>query len=177
MFQLVITVVAIALTAAVAVASINYLPFWFKTAASTELLMLDTAETLVRAYIAQARTTGQGPAVDANSADGGLQASFGDVLKFTPGAPVGFIWTYGQHPTDSSRWSGMHYFCLTPVEGSQGASEGVWRGIGRVQARFSTDQLVLGESCGDTSAAANPSSYPAMRSVTLFVTYVPGVHG
>ena len=50
MFQLILVVIAIALTAAMVVASINYIPWWYKSAADTEQSMRSSMSRLEQTY-------------------------------------------------------------------------------------------------------------------------------
>lgn len=174
MFQLIITIAAIALTSALLVASINYIPWWYKSAADTEEVTRKSLLLVEQAYDVVTRAAnGVPPAVGAG-ADGGFAANFQPVLKLMPAAPAGFSWRYGQATVGEGSWANLHYFCLEFTGDEEGAGEGAWRGMQRVSALYSPQQLVLGNSCGDT-AAYIPSSYPAPLAVTLFVAYTPGI--
>lgn len=173
MFQLILVVIAIALTAAMVIASINYIPWWYKSAADTEQTMRSSLSRLEQTYDVVVRAAnGQAPSTT-SEADGGLMSQFGHALKFTPAAPAGYTWVYGLYPDDGSRYANLNFFCLTPTGG--GASEGVYRGLERARAVYSREQVVLSTQCGHTTDWAKPSSYPAKVHMTVFVQYTPGV--
>lgn len=172
MSQLILTVMAIALTAATVVSSLNYIPWWYKTAADTDIVLRSSLPTLEKAYKAAARNNGGlAPAVTGD-ADGGFVANFQPILQLLPAAPRGYAWSYNQHPADSSQWDSLHYFCLSKAEP---ASIGDWRGFSRTQPLYSTAQFVMGSSCGQTTPSAEPASLPSSLALTFFVTFVPGV--
>lgn len=174
MVQLIITIFAIALTAAIVVASVNYLPWWYRTANITEESLIKTMSVLEQTYdVAVRAADGVAPAVIETDADRGLMANFGDLLKFTPLAPSGYTWTYGVHGDDGSRYANLGYFCLKPV--GEGASEGVARGIMRTRNAYSPEQVVVASTCGANSSDPTPSEYPAPLHVTMYVVYTPGV--
>jgi hypothetical protein len=177
MIQLVIVIITIALTAALALASINYLPWWHKSAGDAEQVVRSSLVQLEQAYDATVRAAnGTAPAVTGD-ADGGLMAQFGAVLKFQPAAPAGFTWTYGQHANDGTRYAGLNYFCLRPVvqAADQGAGEGVYKGLQRARSIYSPDQVVISAACDATADSGLPTAYPTPVYVTMFVRYTSGV--
>lgn len=172
MVQLILTILAISLTAATVVASLNYLPWWYRTANDTEQVLRTSLRQLERAYKADARNNGGAPAEVTADEDGGLEANFRAVLRLIPSAPTGFQWSYHQRPMDGSIWEGLHYFCLS-TDG--GASDGEWRGLKRLENLYSSEQYIVADSCGASAPSAVPESLPAPVSVTFYVTYIPGV--
>lgn len=175
MIQLIITIVAIALTAALLAASVNYLPWWQKYASDTESVVRTSAPLLEQAYdVVVRQANGVAPSVGAG-ADGGLMSNFGSVLKLPPAAPQGFTWKYGVKSGGSAPWAGLNYFCLEYTDEAEGAPVGAWQGLRRAAAVFSPQQYVLGNSCGDTTSVGTPSEYPAPLALTLYVAYTPGI--
>lgn len=172
MVQLIISVMAIALTALTVLASISYIPWWYKKAADTDQVLRASLTQLEKGYKAATRTSAGVAPTATGTGDGGFDANFRPVLGLLPRAPGAFTWSYHQHPADSSAWAGLNYFCLTSTEDG---SEGEWHGFKRAGAVFSAEQYVVSDTCGDTTSAALPSSYPAPLALTFFVTYVPGV--
>lgn len=175
MFQLILTIISIALTVAMLTASINYIPWWHKTANDTEETMRRSLRQVEQAYdVATRAANGEAPAVQ-GSADGGFSANFQPVLKLLPAAPPGFTWRYGKNSATEGTWAGLNWFCLEYTADEDGASQGSWKGAQRVQALYSADQLTLSGSCGSTSQGPAPSDFPAPLAVTLYVAYVPGL--
>lgn len=174
MVQLIISLLAIMLTAATVLAGINYVPWWAKTATITEEQVLRSMSLLEQGYDLVVRSAdGAAPAVS-GSADGGLMASFGSVLKFQPAAPVGFDWVYGKNTVTGSRYEGLNYFCLKP-KGTAGPGEGIGRGLMRAKAVYSADQVVVNSTCGASSSAVSEDGFPNAVALTLYVVYTPGV--
>lgn len=175
MFQLILVVVAIALMSALVVATVQYAPWWTRSALETEKLVYQSMQRLEDAYdLAVRAADGTAPAPISANTDGGLSAHFLPYLKFTPAAPGGFVWKYGRHPEGAGRYSNMDYFCLTPVDQAL-MQEGVLRGVRKVRSLYSVDQTFLADECGATSNADNVSA-PADLKLTLYVAYTPGVN-
>lgn len=172
MVQLIISVMAIALTALTVLASISYIPWWYKKASDTDQVLRTSLVAVEKAYKAAARNNAGIPPAATGTGDGGFEAAFRPVLGLLPNAPRDFSWSYHVHPMDGTTWEGLNYVCLTS---SEDASEGAWMGFKRAGALFSSEQYVLSDSCGDTTNSALPSSYPAPLALTFYVTYVPGV--
>ena len=175
MFQLILAVISIALISALVLVTVNYTPGWLRSAQVVEEqlrknlpLLESTFDVVVRA------ADGVTPAVAGAEADGGLSSNFSTAMVFSPTAPSGFRWVYGTHAVDSSRYSGMAYFCLKPDSGPQ-LTQGVWAGAGRIRSAYPPDQLFLGATCGEASNIATPSTFPADGVLTLFVAYTPGI--
>jgi hypothetical protein len=110
-----------------------------------------------------------------SEADGGFFAEFIPYLRLMPPTPNGYEWSYGLHPVDESKWSGLNYFCLSPLEGSAEARFGVARGIFRAQSNFSDDQFILAVGCGQTANWTQANEQADNLSITFFVAYTPGV--
>jgi len=173
MFNLVIVIITIALTAALALASINYLPWWTKSASDVDTVARTSMNQLERAYDVTVRAANGTAPAPTGDADGGLMSQFGPVLRFTPVAPAGFSWRYGRYSGTDPRYANLDYFCLTPTATGKGASEGVYRGFQRARNLYSREQVILAASCGATADGAKPTMYPAPVSVTMFVLYTP----
>lgn len=172
MFQLIISVLAIGLTAVTVVSSLNYLPWWIKPASDIEVVLRNGLPTVERAYKAITRVnSGIAPATTADP-DGGFVANFQPTLRLLPAAPVGYSWSYHQHPADGSQWDSLHYFCLTSSEPARLAE---WKGFARMKALYSEEQFVMSDTCGSTVNQAEPAELPAPLAATFFVTFVPGV--
>jgi hypothetical protein len=163
---------AIALTAATVVASLNYIPWWYKPAAAAELVLRKSLPLVGAAYKELARSNGGLPPTVTGAADGGFSAAFLPLLNLPPAAPRGYGWSYHRHPVDSSDWSGLNYLCLSSAADGNISS---WKGFRRVHSVYSTAQVVLGSACGATANVAEPEELPAPLALTFFVTYVPGV--
>lgn len=172
MVQLLISVMAIALTALTILASISYIPWWYKKAADTDQVLRISLRSLDSAYKTAARNNGGIPPATTGASDGGFDAAFRPVLGLIPKAPSTFSWSYHQRPEDGTVWAGLHYVCLTATEDG---TEGEWRGFKRAAAVFSSEQYVVSASCGDTTSSALPGSYPSELALTFYLTYVPGV--
>jgi hypothetical protein len=171
MFQLILAIVAIALSAAQMLVGLNYTPVWVKTASDTDLITRTSMQTLEQAFdIATSANSGTSPTVTA-AADGGLATNFLSIIKFTPAAPKGYQWVYGQHANDGTRYASMYYFCLTPTAGSQ-ATQGVFRGVQRSMSIFPVDQVYVNSTCGATANYGAPSTFPAAMALTMYVSYV-----
>lgn len=175
MHTLILAILAIALTSALLMSSLSYLPAWQGAAQVNAELVQTGFARLERAYEVYAQANGDTPAAPTGAADGGLVANFGALLGFVPRAPDGYAWSYGQRPVDGGTYSGMHYFCLAPVNTSAG-SEGVARGILRLRQVVPQDQVVFSDACAATSDWSAPADYPQPLHATYYVIYVPGMH-
>lgn len=176
MMQLIITIVAIALTVLLTIATISYVPWWHKTAGDTEQLMRSSMSRLESVYdVAVRAANGMAPSVTLE-ADGGLSTNFLSFLTFTPAAPPGHTWVYGVHANDGSRYANLNYFCLQPTAGYSGTTEGVYRGIERARSLYSQDQVFLSDRCDATADWSRPTTFPVPMHVTLFVAYTPGIN-
>ena len=177
MSQLVITVIAIVLTAMLAMATINYLPWWYKTASDTEIATRTSLVKLEQTYDVATRAAGGVPPTPTTDDDGGFAAHFLPIIKFTPALPTGYEWVYGKQPADGTKYAGLNYFCMRPV-GSVKMDKGVYVGIKRAKVTFPADQVFLSENCdSSTTNAPEPAEFPAPLRVKLFVNYVPGITG
>ncbi len=171
MFQLILTIAAIALTSALLLASINYIPWWYKSASDTEEGVRKGLVLVEQAYDVATRTANGVPP----STEGGFSGAVLPVLKLLPVAPAGFEWRYGRAQGAPAPWTNLDYFCLEYTADDGMAGEGVWRGVQRVRGLYSAQQLVIADQCGATVSSASPSSYPQKLAVTLYVVYTPGI--
>lgn len=174
MHALIITIMAIMLTSAMVVSTVNYLPSWQASAQLNSRLVETGFERLERAYQVYAAEHLDVPAAPDASADGGLTTHFGALLGFVPRAPDGFFWYYGQRPLDAGPYAGMHYFCLAPLDAVAG-TEGVVRGTMRLRRVVPQDQVVFAAACGATADWVAPTQYPQALHTTYYVSYVPGM--
>lgn len=167
MSQLIITVVALLLTALVILGSVNYLPWWYKTAENAEEITRTSLHVLEDAYsVATRASNGVSPSVDAAAEDGGFSSRFLPILHILPAALPQFVWRYGQA-------NGLNYFCME----STGAyvNEGAIRGLLRGKAVFSESQVTLNTTCGSTTSLSPTPLTSTHLALTMFVTFVPGV--
>lgn len=173
MFQFLIALFAIALTGILLAASVNYIPWWYKTASDVEATTRSSLTRLEQAYdVATRAANGLPPGVTAEP-DGGFSSNFLPVLQLMPAAPGATSWRYGQHLEDGGPFAGLHYFCLAGT--AAGVDEGTWRGVNRARAIFSEEQVFVGAGCGATSSDALPSGFPAPLALTMFVAFTPGI--
>lgn len=173
MFQLLPIIWGITLLSATVLATINYAPWWWKSAADIEQSVRATMTQLDGAYSAVIRqANGVAPAPDGAKADGGLMDNFGSLIRLPPFAPAGFTWVYGTHPEDGSMHSGLNYFCLRSTMPLNEASH---RGIYRAKALYGSSQAVFNDGCGATVDKTRAPKPPASGAMTFYVVYTPGV--
>lgn len=174
MFHLILLVIGIALTSLLVLVTVNYLPWWNKSA---DLFEQQTRTALVRleqAYdVATRAANGTPPAIRPLESDMGFESIFQPVMKLLPGTPANTTWLYGQRPADGTPYANMHYFCLLADEA--GADQALWKGVWRAASTFSAQQVFLSDTCGAIASVSVPSSYPAPLALTLYVAYVPGI--
>ena len=175
MFQLILTVFSIALISLLAVASINYLPAWNNEAIDVEAKVRTGLGSVEQAYdVATRAQDGLPPPVTAEQ-DGGFRAGFLPYLRLMPPSPIGYTWNYGRYPSDSSAWSNLNYFCLSPSAGASSSTTGEIRGIYRAKSMFSGDQFFVSTQCGSTVNSPRENAPSLLLHVTFFVAYTPGV--
>ncbi|MNR71574.1 hypothetical protein D3C71_22050 [compost metagenome] len=173
MFQLLLAVMAIALTASLTAVAVNYLPTWQGAAATTADQLTRALPQLEQAYDAAVRANDGVAPAPTGEADGGAVSIFRPILRFMPATPPGFQWVYGRQADDGSPQAGLHFFCMAP---SQPLTEGVGRGLYRAMATFSPDQAFINTGCGSNVSAAPPADWrAAQRAVTFYVAYTPGI--
>jgi len=180
MTSLIMVILSIVLMAAMLMISVNYLPAWRTVSASSETVTLNALHTLKGAFAAawvadnptsyQTNTYTDPPVI--NNADGGLAANF-SAYAFLPGAPAGYAWLYGHTA------GGFSWFCMYPIRGSGGASQGVYNGMRAALRDFGANAnevfMTAGKSrvCGSTTNSGAPSRFPANYVITLFVHCTP----
>lgn len=175
MFQLILVVLSIALVGMFSVATVNYLPGWTKEATDVDSLLRSGLGAVEQVYdVASRAQDGVPPSVTAQP-DGGFSAAFLPYLRITPPTPAGYTWSYGLHAVDTSQWSGLNYFCLSPAAGTSSAGAGKVRGVLRAKQMFSSDQLFLSSRCGDTVNEGTAAEQGENLHITFFVAYTPGV--
>ncbi len=164
MTQLILTIMAIALSAALIVATVNYMPSWPKQAEITQTLGKTGFTQLQAAYKGYHTANGVVPEPNADP-DGGLATHFTPYLDFVPRAPDGYYWTYGRQLAGNLD----HFFCLAPEPGTA-TGEGDYRGLMRLRAIFPSDQFIVHDDglagCGVSPVTAER---PAELGATLFV--------
>lgn len=177
MHQLIITLMAIVLVSIMALTGISYIPWWHKSAESTKISMGPALDTLEKSYIALARQMDGNVPDPTLAEDGGLSAIFSATYKFAPKALPGYAWVYAKHPVDGSLYSGLHYFCLKPNNPANPMSEGVYKGLSHVAAKYPTTQLIISNStsCREASYTAVSGVPSTAGSVILYVSFIPGV--
>lgn len=170
MSQLVLVILAIGLTSALLMATINYMPSWQPVALETQRQVVSGFDKLERAYHLKTRVNGGTPDAPTTDPDGGLAQHFVHYYGFLPRPPAGYDWRYGYDAGLNLNW-----FCLYPT--GAGASRGVFEGMKRAATSFSVEQFYLHaggvSSCGSTAAQPAPSSFPALVTITFFVRYIP----
>jgi hypothetical protein len=172
MHQLIITIIAIALSAAMALVSVNYIPWWTGHAADVEKVVRGSVPLLESAYIMATRAADGVPPVVTIEADGGLATNFMGLLRFTPAAPSNYTWVYGIHANDGTRYANLNYFCMQ-WSSNTGLVGGLSAGLERAQSVFSADQFFIGPTCGAITNTAETTGAPS--TVTYYVAYAPGV--
>ena len=152
MSSLILTIISIALLASLVAASVNYVPWYIKPA---ERVAEATEQGLTRvqeAYrLLSAMNGGVGPEAQGEGAAAFQVALVAPVLKVNPPAPIGYSWSYHQHPVEAnSRYSGLHYVCLS-APGVQ-TDTALEMGMRRAISIYSQEQAVLSDNCGDKTS-------------------------
>jgi len=184
-FQLILSVFAISLIAALTVVSVNYLPGWEVAAQQTTTLAKGGFSTLQNAFALRAQANGgSAPAVNTSRQDGGLAPLFQTYYSFLPRAPLGYGWTYGyttqtQLTADGyggDPTGGLYWFCLYPLSG--GGSQAIYQGLNKARLQFPPTQFYLNingpSNCGRAINTTAPAAFPVPVVVTFFVRYVAG---
>lgn len=177
MLQLILTVMAIGLTALVITATLSYTPRWLMDYNKAK-------EPLAKGFCRLERTgldeiavqPGQLPMPTLNQGDdwngtpypyvdGGLAAYLGARYRFLPVSPEGSTWRYGR-TTVAGTPTG--YICLDATV--NGLSEGAYRALLNLKSVIPPGQLTISGACGSTADAAEATTFPAGLSATLFIT-------
>lgn len=192
MFQLILTFIALSLVGGLSIITVNYLPSWGPHARDAHVLVETGAKTLINAFdLRAAQNEGISPMPNYGELDQGLHATFAQYYSFLPRAPNGYMWLYGHTPAsvliseafpgaisdngteEELGDDGLFWFCLAPT--GEGANEGVYRGMKRAQQVFPETQMYINNlPCGHAINSADPTHFPAQRTLTVFVRYVPG---
>lgn len=169
MLQIVMVIMAIALSAGVLAVSINYMPFWRIASEDAYQLGRNGFTALEQAYKAYARDNAGAVPPATLEVDGGIIA-FKPYYSFLPKAPSGFAWKYGYSATQN-----LNYFCLYPT--GAGGTEGVFRGLKRLHGVFSDEQYFIAAGgsaeCGTIGIDPAFTTWPRAFVATYFVRYVP----
>lgn len=168
MVQLIIVILAIALTSVLTVATVSYLPAGPTASPAQVRTLTNTGINLQQAFYYATKANSGTPPATTTAADGGLMADFGSLLTFPPIPLPGFTWIYGQHPNDGSAYANMYYFCMEPTASANGNRFAV-NSTQQAGAAFSASQYIMANSCGAIANAAAPT--PAQLFLTLYVTY------
>lgn len=174
MVHLIITLISISLLSALALATVNYMPWHVRPAAEVSSVARESLTKVESAYqVAVALNNGVSP-----SAAGTPQEAFNTVLvepllKFTPAAPTGYGWSYAQFSDTAqpgSVYDGLHYVCLYPLDANRTSDMALERGFGQGLAAFSPAQVTLSETCG---AKTSLTSFAKAPVVTMFLVPAP----
>jgi len=175
MFQFILIIMSISLSAVALFSTLNYLPGWQKGAPAAEAMVQTDFNSIEQAYDVATRATGGYPPLVLTGSDGGFAAGLLPYLRFTPPTPNGYRWSYGIHANDESAWAGLNYVCLSPIAGTAGASESFVHGLISAEANFSPSQFFVSNSCGVTQNWAVGSQNPVQLSITFYLAYTPGI--
>lgn len=153
MINFVLTILSIALTAAVLYASVTYLAPGRPVITLTYNLATQGFPALGTAFS------------DFKSANGGVapavstwETQLTPTYTFLPAAPKGMSWSYGTDGTG-------YWFCL-----SGSVSQPQYDGLAQAAQVFSVQQYFIGSTCGITANAAAPATWPATLAATYWVT-------
>lgn len=162
MFNLILTIIAIGLLAAMAVASVNYVPWWQKPALETSARVQASLVSLDRAFQA-ASQAGALTGTFASPQEALESLLVQPYLRFTPPGLPGYTWgLYKKDVTNpGDPYSGLFYLCLAPSSASTPSSEATVTGLTRAAAIASSQQAVVAPACGATASAAGPGA-PAL---------------
>lgn len=152
-------------------ATVSYIPWWYKTAEESAATAAKGLSIVEQGYDVAARLNDGVPLEPTAAPDGGFSSLYTPVLKILPAPPLGFTWSYGKNTAGVAPWNGLHWFCLKTSD----VNEGSWRGLRRLRAVYSPEQLVMATSCGATSNISLQGEAPSELALTLYVAYVPGV--
>ena len=170
MVHLILTVIAIGLSAALIGASINYLnPTWplidrVATQVKSGVLSLEQG---INQYAVVNADVNVGlptfPSVDTWEAD--VTPSY----TFLPKPPPNLTYTYGESTAQPTYLGPGHYVCL-----SGAASEIQYKALVRAGREMSPQQYVLSDTCGATAAGTPPVTWPATVAATYWLTPIIG---
>ncbi len=166
MFNLIITVLAIGLVAALAMASITYVPWHIKPAENIAKSAGEGLERVQDAY-RWLSAAGAGAAPDPQGTPAAaFQSTFVDkALKLTPPVPPGYQWTYHKFPSDGTKYADLHYVCLEPANALP-ADKALELGLRKALVTLSQEQAILADTCGATQSK---STFVAAPVLTFFL--------
>lgn len=173
MVNLILTLISIALVAALVTVTVNYLPWHTRPAADIASSVRDSLMKIDSAYQALVSANdGAAPSPSGNPEESFQQHFVQDLLRFTPAAPAGYTWSYHQFVdavTPGSVYDGLHYVCLYPPPSRQ-TDKALEQGLSRAKATFSPEQVTLSDACGATSSQATFTDAPVL---TMFLVPAP----
>lgn len=171
MFQLILVIISIALTAAIVLVSINYLNPEKKQIKEVSQKVVLEIQDIAQVYDNTVNLSeGVAPPVTMD-ADGGFQTIFLPVLKFKPKLIPGYEISYGKLPALPNNYSNMNYVCISPKNGmTYTAFSG--NALLNVKNEFPDGQAMLVSSCSDplNTVTANLSVAP---SLAVFLRTIP----
>lgn len=171
MFQLILVIISIALTAAIVLVSINYLNPEVKQAKEIGQRIAMELQDVEQVYDNAVNLSEGVPPPVTLDADGGFQSVFLPVLKFKPKLVPGYNISYGKLPSLPSIYSELNYVCIYPENTSKYSSV-VGRALFNTKNEFAEGQALLVSSCADplNTQTANLSTPP---SLVVFLRSIP----
>lgn len=173
MVNLILTLISIALVAALVTVTVNYLPWYTKPAADIATSVRDSLVKVDGAYQALVSTNdGVAPDPSGDPVES-FQSLFVDgLLRFVPAAPGGYVWSYVLYAdvaSPGSAYDGLHYVCLYPAA-STPTDKALELGLGRAKATFSSEQVTLSDTCGSKTSLTTFTTAPVL---TMFLVPSP----
>lgn len=153
--SLVITIIALALFAALTLAGMNYVDGDVGSRSQTRMLAMTGFTQLGNAFISYREDEGAAPPT--SNWQSALFPTYGN----EPTAPTNLSYSYGRDG------SGGHWFCL-----SGSASEAQYQGLSSLSNTLSPSAYFIGSSCGITTDGAAPSTFPATVAATYWVVRI-----
>lgn len=170
MVHLILTLIAIALSASLSIVAVNYVPWFAKPAADIAAVTQTGLLRIESAHLSQERAAGGDPLVlpPGTGAQAFQSLLVDDVLRFVPAAPPGYGWSLHQKPADASAYSELLYVCLSPTNASMPLTKPIEMGLRQAIAIFPPQQAILASTCG-----ATVTSPPATVAPVLSFYLVP----
>lgn len=165
MFQLILTVLAIALTGSLIAISINVAPTWLPAFHRAEPVLLKGFCRLEQAADAEILKRKRVPKAQEDRSDGGLAPLFGARYTYLPAALPGSEWRFGTRKI-GKRMRG--YICLDASQ--TGLNEGSYRALHSLAKQLPPGQFVWGGQCGQGKSVRDVEAYPVMGAATLYLT-------
>lgn len=171
MFQLILTIIAIGLTAALLLVSITYLnPNLKKSQALADSAIVEMQEMSQVYSIITAASDGTAPATTSD-ADGGFSSIFLPYLKFPPKIIPGYTISYHKMGVTTNVYSELNYFCMTPTSAVQG--DIIEKTLPKIRQEFPSGQVITtNSSCADPLSGAG-TSFSDLPKIVYFVRYIP----